>query len=381
MKELLRQPSKQGKEFMKKTCSLLLLLFLTSSCVKTKIHGVRVESPASKLGYFKKVASCTPELLWKPTDDKNTSYDVAVYKALGNPDRDGAPPVRGEQVFYQEGITEPRVMITPSLESKTTYLWSVRMRRSNGEVTEWSTYDKTMNFGYYWSDAKGFWFGIRTPNCNQGEGVLNSIDTQENNIPSKSKVKFRYSKESDYDDAEIIKKLNSGEGGFILGAFSFGVKNKKADLSKYQSWEEIIQAETERRKPAYVPIYIIFPDGREIMLRPNRRTLSYLLMAPPGEYTLSRLTYGDAPYIKSARLLTKFNIEPGVLKYAGDILQIQFKSILGVYVSVKPIFRFNPEHFKKHIEGFYPLALPYLREAMLSPKELEMGEPQLGGAQ
>lgn len=335
--------------------SACLLLLLGTSCVSTKIHGVQAEAAGSKLGSFKKVESCTPTLRWKRSGESDVTYDVALYKSLGDPGRGDVPPERGEQVFYRESIVEPQVTLTPELAPKTAYLWSVRTRKPTGEVSAWSTYDKSINFGYYWSDTKNFWFGIKTPDCGQEATPLKS-----------DRVKFPYDKKSRYSDGQIVQRLRSGEGALVLGAFAFGVKNKNADLSKYRNWEQVIQSETEPRKTRpNVSIYIICPDGREVELEPDKKTSLYMFVAPPGEYTLSRLTYGDDLGMRSARIFAKFHIDSGVLNYGGDFFQIHFKSVLGIYTVVKPIFEFEPDRFKQRVQNVLPQSLAYLREDRL----------------
>lgn len=129
---------------------------------------VLVDGKKSMKKLFRKSKSCEPLLSWSDFRNARSAlgYDVAVYYALNA--GYGKLPELGERVFYVEGLNRSQVKVTPKLDEKTKYLWSIRVRDPEGKVGEWMTHTVTsmdalsVISGSY-SVFSNIWFGIKTP--------------------------------------------------------------------------------------------------------------------------------------------------------------------------------------------------------------------------
>lgn len=139
--------------------SLFVICCLAGGCATGK--GIPTSQGSSFLGQFKKVDSCHPVLEWediRTKDEKNTvTYEVAVHTVLES--RTSALYERGPRLFFADGLKNNAVTIRPDLESGRKYFWSVRMRRADGRVTDWSVKQKSTVFASYYNQ----WYGIKTP--------------------------------------------------------------------------------------------------------------------------------------------------------------------------------------------------------------------------
>jgi len=111
------------------------------------------------------VASTAPTLRWVPSSIPDVKYDVAIYEAYdstwhkitfdlltGKESRR-----RGRLLIYAQGLTTPSFKPDVSLQPDTTYLWSVRLRRSD-TVSTWSQIKRTLfNPGTFWYFAITQW--------------------------------------------------------------------------------------------------------------------------------------------------------------------------------------------------------------------------------
>jgi hypothetical protein len=146
-----------------------VLVSLLSSC-SPEYHGVHPTSPLppSQLGSDPRtVDSLRPTLCWRTGSDKGTRYDLILYAGIRKElDLFSAYYMRGEEVYYREGIEGGSHRIERPLKSNTVYVWGVRTR-SGTNVGPWSTYYCQTGYvpikyvGSRWAD--GLWWAFRTP--------------------------------------------------------------------------------------------------------------------------------------------------------------------------------------------------------------------------
>lgn len=147
-----------------------ILVSLLSSCAP-EYHGVRPMSPLppSHLGSDPRtVDSLQPTLSWRTVrSDNGTKYDLIIYAGVKKDlDLLSAYYLRGEEVYYREGIEGGSHRIEQPLKSSTVYVWGIRTH-SGAHVGPWSTYYCQVAyipikyvFGR-WFD--GLWWAFRTP--------------------------------------------------------------------------------------------------------------------------------------------------------------------------------------------------------------------------
>lgn len=143
-----------------KTPFLLVFLMLIS-CSSIKYHsGLEPVSPPVSVHTIKKVDSLQPTLVWKDTTSGAESYDLIIYTGILIRLR----LKRGVRIYYREGIKGTSHKVEQTLEPKSYYVWSVRMRTGT-EVGQWATYDwKKLMFGVptgHW--GKNTWWQFWTP--------------------------------------------------------------------------------------------------------------------------------------------------------------------------------------------------------------------------
>lgn len=132
------------------------------SCSETNL-GVEIVRPVG-MGPFPTTESRTPLLEWKPSTQKDVTYDVAIYESLnfeftqwGSINR-----MLGSRAAYAEGLTEPRFTPSTPLQPDKKYEWSVRLRRGD-TVSSWSTTSFSLNLIIAARSNSGRYFGFETP--------------------------------------------------------------------------------------------------------------------------------------------------------------------------------------------------------------------------
>ena len=88
------------------------------------------------------VSSLRPTFQWEPLNDSTATYDFILYEGIGNIQT--PPRAVGRQVYYREGLTQPRCELEQALKPNTEYYWSVRVRRGQ-TVSPWALY----NYDYF----------------------------------------------------------------------------------------------------------------------------------------------------------------------------------------------------------------------------------------
>lgn len=144
----------------------LLLLGLSKHALAKKEIFFQVDGKSAVEKLFRKAQSCSPELEWKEfrKSETNLTYDVAVHYALeGSGD---VPPGLGKQVYYRENVTQRKVKLTPALQARTKYFWSVRLRDPvTNKVSKWYTHAPLSNQIIPIYLYSNMWFGLKTPQC------------------------------------------------------------------------------------------------------------------------------------------------------------------------------------------------------------------------
>ncbi len=336
--------------------SALLIVCLSSACVQRKYHGVKTAQSSSHFGLFAKVDSCTPTLTWEAQLDPSLTYDVEIHKALITPN-DSIPPEKGELVYYKELIPKNSIKIETPLKPNSKYLWSVRFRKLSGEVGQWSTYDKSLNGGIGYTEYRNIWFGIKTPNClsNTTPPTLSSENKTEENLQKGSDIKT-FSGHI-LTDSYLQSLLEKGWGGIILRNRGYAYKDA-THVKQYHDWEDWIAHEGKEYQYNNLFLYILpSGQGREISLSPYN--FLFMIVVPPGEYVLSRVTSNDFSGITSRRLFAKVLIEGKKMKYVGDVVSLIRKGPLGGVMSASLEFTYKPEEFQS-IQKTYPLSSSFM---------------------
>ena len=128
-----------------------------------KFSGVTPVHPDKTLGNFGEVHSLTPRFEWKPSSNKDVTYDLLIYEAASY-SRSGIDIqyMLGRVAVYKEGLKTSTWQLDTPLKPNQQYFWSVRLRQ-DGVVSNWSKYSY---FGFYvfaWSSGYGKWFNFSTP--------------------------------------------------------------------------------------------------------------------------------------------------------------------------------------------------------------------------
>jgi len=120
-----------------------------------------VESGVNRMA-FASVDSLRPALTWQPSSESDVTYDVAIWKAVEYRRGLLSGYVRGDLVVYAEDLKDPRFDVSPALEAKTRYFWSVRLRRGQ-RVTTWSTANRFAFLIVLATSGRGEFFAFQTP--------------------------------------------------------------------------------------------------------------------------------------------------------------------------------------------------------------------------
>lgn len=151
----------------KKTLVLLLVAILSGACMgkkqdTTKNDGkqdVKIWVSGDEMG---QASSCTPTVEWNAVrlpDSPSVTYDVSVYKAVKKKSKFAKDTLVYSKVKHP--ITS--VSILKPLDPNTGYFWSVRVRKMDGQVSQWSSNSKTVKKPAVPAEYKGHWHGFITP--------------------------------------------------------------------------------------------------------------------------------------------------------------------------------------------------------------------------
>lgn len=142
---------------------LMVCCFLFAGCSSFK--SIKPVSPEIGNPLFPKtIDSLHPVFRWEALQEPNVAYDFILYEGFGGSNNGfgASTGIRGEKVYYQEGLTEPHCELDQPLKTKTEYYWSVRVRR--GEVfSDWALYDYTYFTGVGIGQIRKRHFVFRTP--------------------------------------------------------------------------------------------------------------------------------------------------------------------------------------------------------------------------
>ena len=132
-----------------------------------EIKGVHALSPEVQRDNFAIASSRAPLLSWKPSSDREITYDIIVFEALPL-DRVGwnTRYIQGPIVEYARGIKTVQYKLKNKLKAATKYFWSVRLRK-NDTVSSWSS----ISYKYFafllvaaaWGSGSGVYFNFSTP--------------------------------------------------------------------------------------------------------------------------------------------------------------------------------------------------------------------------
>jgi hypothetical protein len=128
-------------------------------CSETNL-GVEIVRPIG-MGPFPTTESLTPLLEWRPSTQKDVTYDVAIYESLTF-EFTSFFRMLGSQAAYAEGLTEPRFTPSIPLRPDKKYEWSVRLRRGD-TVSSWSSTSFSLNLLIGARSNSGRYFGFETP--------------------------------------------------------------------------------------------------------------------------------------------------------------------------------------------------------------------------
>lgn len=140
------------KTIVSKAIGVVTVAACLCGCVQiNKYGGLEPVSPKPGKVTTPVCESVTPTFQWKDKDAATKKYDVGIWKYHNG--------LRGERVYYREGIQECSHTVEEPLALETPYYWSVRV---SGSPT-WSTYSwmgAGMGMTAY---GQGEYFLFRTP--------------------------------------------------------------------------------------------------------------------------------------------------------------------------------------------------------------------------
>lgn len=116
------------------------------------VHGVRPEHP--KIGNPNSpttVEDLRPLLGWKRPDwaGPDATYDLIIYEGV-EVDGQWLRWTPGRDVYFREGLKEPKHRVKKLLKPETVYFWSLRVRRAE-KISDWSGYD--YEFSHPWGSS------------------------------------------------------------------------------------------------------------------------------------------------------------------------------------------------------------------------------------
>lgn len=169
-----------------------------------------------------------------------------------------------------------------------------------------------------------------------------------------------------WDDNKILSRLNAGEGAIVFHYVIFANK-KEVDVNSISfdaDLDTLIGQSMEKQKKSWLGwagdlLYInSASSGKEKKAILIEEREFFLIMGQPGEYLVSRLTFPGYYGVGSHRLYWKINIEPGRIKYVGDLIGLGVRKA----GTIKIAHDYKPEPFRKMMEQFYPQSEKFLVE-------------------
>jgi hypothetical protein len=173
-------------------------------------------------------------------------------------------------------------------------------------------------------------------------------------------------------DSHIAKYIKQGQGGLIVQYNGYKIA-KNANLtelkSKYANWGDLIKNEASRFELNPIQVYFLSSaDGtKDIGVVRDPVSHQFLFMAPPGEYYLSRVTFRFNSELYSQRIFGKVTIEPGKIKYIGDIVSVIHNNDGKRDLAIS--LRYAPDDFQAAAAKWYPLS-----SALFVPEKLVVEE-------
>jgi hypothetical protein len=129
-----------------------------------RFRGVTPLSPVVSSSGFPLVSDFKPKFRWKPSVEKDISYDLILYEAAAYAVSGAITPsyMKGRVVAYEEDLKESYWIPKRPLKPDTRYFWSVRLRDGK-TVSQWSTHSHFTFLIVAMSSGYGQWFQFKTP--------------------------------------------------------------------------------------------------------------------------------------------------------------------------------------------------------------------------
>jgi len=112
------------------------------------------------------LSNCSPVLEWNSVrlpDTPMLTYDVSVHEGVKYKSHQYS---RGKLVYSKSDYPITSVSVVPPLKPKSVYFWSIRVRKPDGQLSQWSTNSKTVKRPAVPGEYTGHWHGMITPeNC------------------------------------------------------------------------------------------------------------------------------------------------------------------------------------------------------------------------
>ena len=143
----------------------LALILPLAACARTAFHGLRPVYPDQDRLFPPTVDSLQPTLRWEQSTIPGATYDLVVYEvtALKNSWGGIVGLAPGEMVYYREGMPNAEHRLETPLKPHESYFWSVRARVGD-KASDWSRYDRVINYGSAIDQEKNQLFVFNTPN-------------------------------------------------------------------------------------------------------------------------------------------------------------------------------------------------------------------------
>lgn len=181
-------------------------------------------------------------------------------------------------------------------------------------------------------------------------------------------------------DSTLKKRLQSGEGAIVMRLRPYTVKvGYENSRGQYESLDQFMKEATEPTKMKIwnSQLYYMTPSNlkKEKRLIPDFEKGIFLLVGPPGEYTITRYVAPGSYGMQSKRIFLKVKMESSKVKYVGDVMELSTRNKL---FSKRPVFNevvltFEPDSFKNEMKSYFPKSVHYLVVEQLQPTKENMG--------
>lgn len=170
--------------------------------------------------------------------------------------------------------------------------------------------------------------------------------------------------QSVYTDGGIVSRLAKGQGAVIVNFHRYKVR-KDRDLitnidatENFEAFAQKVLVEKPLSNRAQLTYLAPGQKTKEKQFKRHNKAGFFILVGEPGEYTVTRALWRLANGSEtSMRLFKKVQIEPGKIKYVGDLHVFDFKKILKTRLQIpKLLSTFEPQKFKKSFGQSYPLS-------------------------